>query len=243
MIRLTNTNQAALDGVKVLVHSKAGYGKTTLCATAPRPLIISNESGLLSLTGHDIPAYEIDDYNDLVNMYNWVVGSEEANQFDTICLDSISEMGEVVLGQLLQQHKDGRQAYGQLNRDMEIIIRLFRDIKGKNVYFTAKEQRVVDDDSGKVTYTPSMPGKTLLRNLPFFFDEVFNLRIEEKLDDQGVLIKTRYLQTDPDPTRECKDRSGRLDPIEPPNLGDIFHKIIGKTKSQGDDNGIIQQEV
>ena len=49
-LKFTTTNQAAqLHGVKALVYGPSGAGKTTLCATAPAPIIISAEAGLLSL--------------------------------------------------------------------------------------------------------------------------------------------------------------------------------------------------
>ena len=56
----TTTKQAAIEGgVKVLVYGKAGSGKTRRCATAQKPLIISEEAGLLSLREYDIPVIEI----------------------------------------------------------------------------------------------------------------------------------------------------------------------------------------
>jgi hypothetical protein len=36
----------------------------------------------------------------------------------------------------------------------------------------------------------------------------------------------RYLQTQPSLTHDAKDRSGKLDAIERPNMGDIFKKVL-----------------
>lgn len=48
-IRKTNDISVTGRGIKLAVYGGAGIGKTRLSATAPNPLIISAESGLLSL--------------------------------------------------------------------------------------------------------------------------------------------------------------------------------------------------
>jgi hypothetical protein len=60
-IALSSTKQSAqLSGLKFLVHGPAGAGKTTLCGTTGEPtVIISAESGLLSLRHLDIPVIEV----------------------------------------------------------------------------------------------------------------------------------------------------------------------------------------
>ena len=59
-IKLVSTRDAAaIQGVKMLVSGPPGAGKTRLCATLPNPIILSAESGLLSLAECDLPAIEI----------------------------------------------------------------------------------------------------------------------------------------------------------------------------------------
>lgn len=222
-IKITNTQDYALNGVKCMVYSRTGVGKTTLCATAPAPLIISNESGLLSLANYSVPVIEVNSIETIGEAYRFLTQSQEARAIQTICVDSVSELAEVVLTQYKGQFSDGRQAYGKMNDDIAEVIRLFRDIKGKNVYFTAKLKRFVDEDTGITTYIPSMPGKTLLGDLPYFFDEVFSLQIGVMEDGTTTY---RYLQTTSSIKYEGKDRSGKLAPYEPANLSHIFTKII-----------------
>ena len=59
MIKITSTKDFYLRGIKCLVYGESGVGKTVLCSTAPDPIIISAESGLLSLRKKDIPVIEI----------------------------------------------------------------------------------------------------------------------------------------------------------------------------------------
>ena len=223
-LRFTSTGQVALNGIKVLIYGFAGTGKTSLCATAPAPVIISAESGLLSLRHHDIPVIEISTVEDLTEAYNWAVSSAEAKSFQTICIDSISEIAEVVLANAKKQVKDPRQAYGELIEKTMMTIRAFRDLQGKHVYMAAKMEPFKDEATGIVRYIASMPGSKLGGQLPYLFDEVFRLGIG-KVPQTGQ--QYRFLQTQPDLQYEAKDRSGALEATEPPDLNFIFNKILG----------------
>ena len=61
-----------------MVYGGAGVGKTVLCSTAPNPVIISAEAGLLSLRDFDIPYVSVTKYEDLVDVYKWMASSAEA---------------------------------------------------------------------------------------------------------------------------------------------------------------------
>lgn len=214
----------AKNGVKMLVYGKAGRGKTTLCATAPNPIVFSAESGLLALSNYQVAYAEIRTIKDLQDAFAWAQTSAEAKQFQTLCLDSLSEIAEVVLTNAKGQVKDPRQAYGELIEKMSMTIREFRDLPGFHVYMSAKQEMVKDEATGVALNMPSMPGSKLGQSLPYFFDEVFQLDIGK---DPATQQTYRYLRTQPDFQNDAKDRSGRLDPIEYPDLGNIIKKITG----------------
>lgn len=219
-IKITSTKDAVTNnGVKMLVYGRAGVGKTTLCATAPGPIILSAESGLLSLSGHDIPVIEIKTVQDLWEAYTYLTGTE-GQKYQTICLDSISEIAEVVLADNKKSMKDPRQAYGELATQMQSLIRAFRDLPRFNVYFSAKEE-YVKDEFGVSRFLPSMPGRQVGPAMPYFFDEVFRLDIGKDKDNNPF----RYLATQADIMYEAKDRSGMLDRFEAPDLTNIINKI------------------
>lgn len=221
-ITLKSTKDAALDGIKVLVHGPAGAGKTSLCATTGAPtIIISAESGLLSLRGVDIPVIEVKSLEQLYEAYDFVANTEEGQAFNWICLDSISEIAEVVLNHEKKVAKDPRQAYGALAEKMTDLIRAFRDLPGRNVYFSCKQERTKDEQSGAMLYYPAMPGNMLKQGVGYFFDEVMALRVEKDADGNP----TRWLQTSRDFNYEAKDRSGCLEMFEAPNLAEIAAKI------------------
>lgn len=221
-IVLRTTQDVAVNGVKILVYGMAGAGKTSLIPTLPNPVILSAEGGLLSIAGSNIPYIEVSDYETLMDAYTFLTESTEGQQFDSIALDSISEIAEVVLNAEKKKSKDPRQAYGAMIETMQDLIRAFRDIKGRHIYFTAKCEKE-KDEAGRLLYSPSMPGTKLGPQLPFFFDEVFAMRVEPGEDGKPI----RAIQCSPDGLWQAKDRSGKLDAWEPPHLGEIIAKIAG----------------
>lgn len=221
-INLRSTKGLHANGVKLLVYGNAGSGKTSLIPTLPNPVVLSAEGGLLSIADADLPFVEVSSYDTLMEAFRWVVESDEAKQFESVALDSISEIAEVVLNHEKKIAKDPRQAYGAMQEQMYDIIRAFRDIPGKHIYFTAKCEKTADE-SGRILYAPSMPGNKTGQALPYFFDEVLALRVEK--DAEGVA--QRALMCDSDGIWQAKDRSGKLDGWEAPDLGAIIAKIGG----------------
>ena len=126
-INVKTTGSLAANGVKVLVYGQAGAGKTSLVKTLPKPIILSAEGGLLSIQDADLPFIEIGDMDTLKEAYSWLAGSDEAKQYQSVALDSISEIAEVVLNAEKKATKDPRQAYGAMQEQMADIIRAFRE--------------------------------------------------------------------------------------------------------------------
>lgn len=233
---------AVANGIKALIYANAGTGKTMLSATAPKPVVISAESGLLSLSkgniervfgigtpgiNYDMPVIEINNLDDLIAAELWC-HTAAAAQFDTVILDSITEIAEKVLSNAKGQVKDPRQAYGELIEKMTTVVKQFRDLQGKNVIMFAKEERQKDEQLNAMMFMPSMPGSKLGGQLPYLFDEVFHLGIGKEPDGSTY----RYLRTQPDFTHTAKDRSGALNELEIPNLTTIITKIQNAAQSQ-----------
>ena len=226
----TTTDVAAREhGVKICTHGRGGVGKTTLVRTlheweSTGPcVLLSAESGVLPLGDIAIPQITITDYKQMEEAYNWIAFSEHARQFKSVALDSISEIAEkCLIGEKISK-KDGRAAYGEMGDQMRELIRKFRDLPGRHVYFSAKQSFNKDEVTGVTRYGPSMPGQALTKDMPYFFDELFSMEI-------GVIPETgveyRYLLTRLGLQHEAKDRSGALADMEEPHLGKIIDKIM-----------------
>jgi hypothetical protein len=222
-IKILSTKDVHTNGIKLVLYGASGTGKTRMGATAPNPVFISAEKGLLSLAHLDIPYLEVKTLKSLDEAYNYVVKSE----FETIVIDSLSEVTQNILDQtkktMISESSSGkidaRQAYGKIAESVGNMIRNFRDIDGKNVVFIAKERKVEDESSGVITFEAYLPGRVLPFDLPYLVDEVLCLQIDRKGE--------RFLQTQPDRKRVCKDRSDQLSEFERPDLTKIFNKIKG----------------
>ncbi|MEG1501937.1 MAG: ATP-binding protein [Synergistaceae bacterium] len=226
-IQLKTTADLSMNGLKVLVYGPAGVGKTTLIKTLPNPIILSAEGGLLSLQSEDLPYIEIKTMQDLNEAYLWLTLSDEAKQFQSVALDSISEIAEVVLGTEKAQSKDPRQAYGAMQDQMTLLIRSFRDLPGRHVYFSAKVEKQ-QNELGQLLHSPAMPGQKLGQMLPYFFDEVLALRVAQ--NENGEI--QRMLMCQSDGIWTSKDRSGKLDMWEAANLNNLIEKIGGNVNGQ-----------
>ena len=218
-MKITNTKDVSATTIKVLVHGPAGAGKTRLCSTTGgKPIIISAESGLLSLSGMDIDVIEVKDMAGLQEAYLFL---KDDKKYDWVCLDSISEIAEVVLEAEKAKTSDPRKAYGEMQTTMMSLMRSFRDLP-KNIYFSAKQERVKDEMTGGLVYGPSAPGQKVGPAMPYLFDIVMALHSWK--DEEGNI--QRALQTQKDAQYEAKDRSGKLEFIEKPDLSLIHSKII-----------------
>lgn len=214
---------AQYHGVKGLIYGDSGVGKTSLAILAPYPLLISAESGLLSLGRFDVPTWKITALSELIDVYNFAKSSAEANHFQTIMVDSVSEVGEIVLADRMSKNKDPRQAYQQTNDMVLAILKDFRDLPGKHIWFLAKMSNM-EINPGERKFHPMMPGQKLTPNMPYLFDEVFFMGAKPPTADGK---SERFLLTQPDWNHVAKDRSGTLAPQEKPDLGAITKKIQG----------------
>jgi phage nucleotide-binding protein len=220
-IQLKKTGSLSASGVKLLVYGQAGAGKTSLIKTLPQPIVLSAEGGLLSIQDADLPYIEINSMDDLREAWVWL-GTAEGMGYQSVALDSISEIAEVCLNTEKKATKDPRQAYGAMQEQMADIIRAFRDLPGRHVLMTAKLEKS-QDEMARILYAPSMPGNKTGQSLPYFFDEVLALRVERDADGNTQ----RALMCDGDGSWLAKDRSGKLDTWEAADLGAIIAKIGG----------------
>jgi len=222
-INLKSTGNLAGNGVKLLVYGQAGAGKTSLIPTLPNPIVLSAEGGLLSIQDAELPYIEITTMAELQEAYKWLAESAEAAQFESVAIDSISEIAEVCLNYEKKVNKDPRAAYGAMQEQMADIIRVFRDLPAKHVYMSAKLEKT-QDEMGRILYAPSMPGNKTGQSLPYFFDEVLALRVERDAEGNSQ----RALMCDSDGLWLAKDRSGKLESWEAPDLSMIIAKIGAK---------------
>lgn len=222
--KITSTKNVADQYIKILVHGGAGAGKTRLCATTTgKTLILSAEGGLRSLKGTDIDTWKISSMDDLTEAYTFLTTDKV---YSWVCLDSISEIAEVCLAEEKKANKDGRKAYGEMQDKMLGIIRAFRDLE-KNVYFSAKQDRIKDEVTGGLIYGCGAPGSKIGAALPYFFDFVFALHSWK--DEEGKIQRAFQTQRDAQYEAKARGEDNELEFIETASLAHIYDKVT-KTK-------------
>ena len=130
---------------------------------------------------------------------------------------------------------DTRGAYGLLAREVIGLLKHLQHAPGKTVIFVGILERVVDD-MNRVTWQPQMEGGKVGRELPGIVDQVMTLGLFTPETGADGATAWRH---DPERGTErrfvcragnpfglpAKDRSGRLDVTEPPDLGRLLAKI------------------
>ena len=98
-IKVNFTDQWKNNGLKILGYGPSGIGKTYMISTCPRPLVINvaTENGLLTLRNKAIPYITISNINELEDVMDFLQKEENWVKFDTLCIDSLSEVAEVCL--------------------------------------------------------------------------------------------------------------------------------------------------
>ena len=221
-------------GIKAMIHGPSGSGKTYSIATIPnqdRVLILSAEAGLLSLKDvvPNTDVAVISTVEELREVYDYVEEGEGRDKYDTVVLDSLTEIAQQVLSAEMGKTKDGRKAYGEMNNIVIKLVKAFRDLRGKNVILICQQAKVSDSD-GRIFYGPMMPGKTLTEQLPYTMDLVGCLRTRR--DENGEVERTIQF-AELDEYYLAKNRGGKLDDYEDVNWTAIFGKIQNTKKKKG----------
>lgn len=225
------SDAVAIQGIKAILYGASGVGKTsqvkTLVTSGFKPIIISAESGLLSLAGADVDVIDIsrNDKDEVLEPSkrferlgeSFKFLSEGKHHYDTIVLDSLTEINQCLMDYLRTKYPDAKDTlkmYGDNSVMMTKVIKSFRDLK-YNVVLIALES-VEKDESGKRFTTVDLIGK-VAANIPPYFDEVLYMFTTDEGERKILTNKTEKTV--------AKDRSGKLAQVEEANLGKLFKKI------------------
>lgn len=161
------------------------------------------------------------------------------DKYDTVFVDSITVAGRMAFSWAKTQPEaisektgkpDNRGAYGLLGQELVTWLTQAQHIRTKNI-ITVGILDVTKDDFGRVQYEPQIDGSKAGRELPGIFDEVITLGLFDMSTGAPVFDLVKGTQRgfvchqNNGYGVPAKDRSGRLDPIEAPDLGALIKKI------------------
>lgn len=208
-------------GVKALAYGGPGTGKTPMINTAPRPVLCVVEPGMLSMRTSNVPAWEAYDVPRINEFFKWLFTSNEARNYDTVGIDSISQMAEIILTEELKRNKDGRKAYGEMSRAVMEIVNALYYLPQKHVYLIGKQSIV--DEGGIMRKKPYFPGQDLNVKIPHMYDEILHIGMSQVAGMPKPVAAIRTAETF---DIMARDRSGRLAELEPPDLTNLFNKAM-----------------
>jgi hypothetical protein len=155
------------------------------------------------------------------------------DKYDTVFIDSITVAGRLCFQWCKGQPEahsektgkpDVRGAYGLHGREMIAWLTHLQHTRGKNIWFVGILDQKFDDFNRKV-FVPQIDGSKTGLELPGIVDQVITMA--EIKGDGDSLQRGFVCQTLNPWGYPAKDRSGRLDLIEPPHLGQLMDKIRG----------------
>lgn len=207
-------------GVKSVIYGPPGSGKTPVINTAPRPVLLAVEPGLLSMRNSNVMTYEAYTVPRILEFFQWFFGSNESRNFDTLAIDSGSQIAEDFLSDELRKKTDKRALYGNMSdRVMSLMNQLYH-LPQKHIVIICKQD--YSDVNGVVMKRPKFPGQDLHTKIPHLFDLVMHYdtyQVPGVGDAKALRCWGGYDTT-------CRDRSGRLAEFEQPNLTQIINKIM-----------------
>lgn len=156
-----------------------------------------------------------------------------------IFVDSITDLTRQAMVYAKQQPEafsertgkpDVRGAYGLLGREVIQALKHLQHAPGKTVIFVGVLEKVTDEFN-VIIWQPQMEGSKAGRELPGIVDQVISLHLfsrdaegsyvlDEKASERRLVCRAGNPYALP-----AKDRSGRLDLTEPPDLGALIAKI------------------
>ena len=118
---------------------------------------------------------------------------------------------------------DLRSAYGLHAREFLLALHHLQSARGLNIILIGALETVTDD-YGRIEHRLQMEGQRVPREIPGIVDLVITMASIDFGDGKPIRA---FVCTSPNPWGyPAKDRSGKLEQIEPPDLGELIAKIL-----------------
>ena len=166
-----------------------------------------------------------------------VFGSIDLSKYDVIFIDSITVASRMCFEWSQRQDEvktkddkvDTRGAYGLLGREMGKWLTHLQHSPKSIIVVGILDSH--EDDLRRLVWEPQMEGSKTARELPGIFDQV--VTIQNFRAEDGTQYRALCCQQQNPWGYPAKDRSGRLELLEAPDLGALIHKIRSGKRLDG----------
>jgi hypothetical protein len=204
-------------GCKAIIYGPAGTGKTPIINTAPRPVLLATEPGLLSMRNSTVKTWIAPTVEKIDEFFKWFEHSAEAKNYDTLAIDSVSQMCDIALTMAKKKSSHGLQQYGIMAEYVMPFLERIYFMPEKHMYLIAKEET---QDSGM--RRPYYPGKQLPVQIPHRYDCIIRVA---KAQIPNVGEQTAF-QCNGSYDVIARNRTGDLADFEPPDFGALVRKVM-----------------
>ena len=248
-------------GLSIVLVGPSGVGKTSQVKTLDmaRTLVIDADRGSLPLLGSVVDIARPTGWIEAADLFALIGGPNrslpptaayseahfqkidrrlDVSRYKTFVVDSITQIGRDSFAhaeQLPEAYarsggKDTRAAYGIHARQMiNGLQQIQRGAPNKVIVLTAVLERVTDD-LNRSEWRIQLEGEKTARELPAIVDQIIAYHWINLND--GKPPSRAFVCTSPNVWGfPAKDRSGKLDQVEPPDLGALIRKILGQRES------------
>lgn len=224
-------------GVKILVYGGAGSCKTRACATTTQnSLFVAVENGILSIKDCNIPVLDCrpvgkdstQAYTHSITQFTKFMSELKQgvyDKFDTIIIDSLSELVTNLLNVELTKVKDDRQAYGAINDKILAWIDELDQVKHNVILICKQELITLGSGTNAMLFArPQIEGKALYTKLTHKFDGIFRFQLK-RLPVNGKVGEYLVISTKNQPDYIARDRSGTLPDDVPQDLQSVINAM------------------
>lgn len=206
-------------GMKSLVYGPPGTGKTPLVSTCPRPVLLATEPGLLSMRQSDVPTWIAPTQAKIDEFFKWFELSAEAKNFDTLAIDSVSQICDIALVEAKKKNSHGLKQYGDMAEYVSPYLERLYFMPQKHMFLICKEETT---ETGM--RRPYFPGKVLPVSIPHKYDCILRLA---KVAIPNVGEQTAF-QCNGSFDVIARNRTGNLDTFEPPSFSALIQKAMAQ---------------
>lgn len=203
--------------VKMMLYGQAGFGKTTVALSSPKPLLLDFDNGVKrvndsNLQGVDI--VQVTSWNDMKDLMN-----ENLLAYQSIVVDTIGKMMDFIISYKCGTRQPQIRDWGGINQEFSWFVRCLSELN-KNIIFVAhRDTRKEGDDT---VYVPALREKSYNS----IVTELDLLGYMEMRSENGRVKRT--ITFDPTNRNDGKNTCNLPSVMEVPTIIDGQGKAIAK---------------
>lgn len=225
--------------VRMLIYGGSGMGKTVFGSTAPKPLFLAVEEGLLSLADKGVQYVKINSLQDMRDVLKALRENsiKDANgkpiEYESIVIDSLTEVQNVVIQNITGGRQPSQNEWGKFSDAMAEILKGFTKLP-KHVIFTCLEsEKAAEDDDGRefTRFQPELFGK-LAEKAQAMMDFVGRYYMKTTVvNDKPTQVRTLTFTINA--KWKAKDRSGKLPQFADPDFSKLMSEFVKISIGEG----------